>query len=138
MTLTVNIPNSLYHYTTKFGLIAIIESKVLYPSLDRGDGTDIKYGEGQYFTNISPDIIDCMSQSQMTSTQIESGQISLIQLAGRIMAGTLTLDRFYYFIELNVSELIIDQTDNPYTFIRKSKVDLDISNLIIRSGATLK
>jgi hypothetical protein len=136
--LTVNIPNSLYHYTTESSLLAIIESKVLYPSLDRGDGTDIKYGEGQYFTNISPDIIACMSQSQMTSIQIESGQISLIQLAGRIMAGTLTLDRFYYFIEFNVSALIIDRTDNPYTFIHKSKVDLDISNLIIRSGNTLK
>jgi HYD1 signature containing ADP-ribosyltransferase len=92
---TANIPSSLYHYTTEFGLLAIIESKVLYPSLDRGDGTDIKYGEGQYFTNISPDTIACVSQSQMTSTQTESGQISLIQLAGRIMSGTLTLDRFY-------------------------------------------
>jgi hypothetical protein len=136
--LTVNIPNSLYHYTTESSLLAIIESKVLYPSLDRGDDTDVKYGEGQYFTNISPDIIACMSQSQMTSTQRESGQISLIQLAGRIMAGTLTLDRFDYFIEFNVSNLIIDRTDNPYTFMHKSKVNLDVSNLIIRSGNTLK
>jgi hypothetical protein len=136
--LTVSILNNLYHYTTESSLLGIIESKVLYPSLDRGDGTDIKYGEGQYFTNISPDTIACMSQSQMTSNQIESGQISLIQLAGRIMAGTLTLDRFYCFIEFDVSSLVIDLTDNPYTFIHRSQVNLDVSNLIIRSGDTLE
>ena len=136
--MTVSIPNNLYHYTTESSLLGIIESKVLYPSLDRGDGTDIKYGEGQYFTNISPDTIACMSQSQMTSTQIEAGQISLIQLAGRTMAGTLTLDRFYCFIEFDVSSLVINRTDNPYTFIHKSQINLDISNLIIRSGDTLK
>jgi hypothetical protein len=115
-----------------------MESRVLRPSLDRGDNTDVKYGEGQYFTNISPDIITCESRSQMTSTQVESGQISLRQLAGRIMAGTLTLDRFYYFLELDVSSLIIDCTDSPYIYLHRSNTDLDVSNLIIRFGNTLE
>jgi HYD1 signature containing ADP-ribosyltransferase len=135
--LTVNIPDRLYHYTTEYGLLAIMESRILRPSLDRGDNTDVKYGEGQYFTNIPPDIIICESRSQMTSTQVESGQISLRQLAGRIMAGTLTLDRFYYFLELDVSGLIIDYTD-PYIYLHRSKTNLDVSNLIIRSGNTLE
>ena len=116
-----------------------MESGVLKPSLDRGNNTDVKYGEGQYFTNISPDIITCESRSQMTSTQVESGQISLRQLAGRIMAGTLTLDRFYCFLKLDVSSLIIDSTDdNPYIYLQNSNTNLDISNLIIRSGNTLE
>jgi HYD1 signature containing ADP-ribosyltransferase len=136
--LTVNIPNSLYHYTTESGLLGIMESGVLRPSLDRGNNTDVKYGEGQYFTNISPDIITCESRSQMTSKQLESGQISLRQLAGRIMAGTLTLDKFYCFLELDVSSLIIECTDEPCIYLHKSKTNLDISNLIIRSGNTLK
>jgi HYD1 signature containing ADP-ribosyltransferase len=136
--LIVNIPGILYHYTTEAGLLAIMESGVLRPSLDRGNNTDVKYGEGQYFTNISPDIITCESRSQMTSTQVESGQISLRQLAGRIMAGTLTLNRFYYFLELDVSGLIIDYTDNPYIYLHRSKTNLDVSDLIIRSGNTLE
>jgi hypothetical protein len=116
-----------------------MESRVLKPSLDRGNNTDVKYGEGQYFTNISPDIITCESRSQMTSIQLESGQISLRQLAGRIMAGTLALDKFYCFLELDVSSLTIDRADdNPYIYLHKSKTNLDISNLILRAGKTLE
>jgi hypothetical protein len=133
-----DIPDILYHYTTKSGLLAIMESGVLKPSLDRGNNTDVKYGEGQYLTNISPDIITCESKNEMTSEQVKSGQISLRQLAGRIMAGTLTLDRLSCFIELNVSSLIIDRADdNPYIYLYRSNTDLDISNLIIRVGNTL-
>jgi HYD1 signature containing ADP-ribosyltransferase len=136
--LIASIPDILYHYTTESGLLAIMESGVLKPSLDRGNNTDVKYGEGQYFTNISPDIITCESRSQMTSTQLESGQISLRQLAGRIMAGTLTLEKFYCFLELDVSRLKIDRTDEQCIYLHRSNTNLDVSTLIIRSGNTLK
>ena len=136
--LTVNIFNSFYHYTTESARIAIIESGVLRPSLDRGDNTDVRYGEGQYFTNIAPETIACRSRTEMTPTQIEAGQISLFQLANRIMRGTPSPEKLEYFIEFDVDNLsIIYSSQYEYIYFHESKIDLDISNRIIRSGKTL-
>ena len=148
--MTVNISNSLYHYTTEHSRLAIIKSGVLRPSLDSGDGNDIRYGEGQYFTNIAPEmiacrlsndndnlvprIIACQLSSEMTTAQKEAGKISLKQLSARIMDGAIVPWKFYCFIEFDVSNLVIESTENPHVYIHRSTVNLDISNLIIRSG----
>jgi hypothetical protein len=135
--LIVHTPNSLYHYTTKYGRLAIIESGVLRPSLPKSNRRDVLYGSGQYFTNISPEMIACKSITDMTLAQIESGQISLLQLSRRIMAGTQSLEKFCCFIQFDVSTLIIEDTENPCIYLHRSDIDIDISNLIIRSGDTL-
>jgi HYD1 signature containing ADP-ribosyltransferase len=136
--LIVNIPNSLYHYTTEYGLLAIIESRVLRPSLTKPNGRDVLLGEGQYLTNIAPETIACRSLTKMAPAQIESGQISLFQLANRIMRGTPSPEKLDYFIEFDVSKLIIiHSSEYEYIYVHKSKVDLDISNRIIRFGKTL-
>jgi hypothetical protein len=148
--LTANIPSRLYHYTTEIGRLAIIESKVLHPSLDRGDNTDVRYGEGQYFTNLAPEMIACKSNIidgskvsektacqlsiDMTDTQKEAGQISLKQLSARIMDGAIVPWKLYCFIEFDVSSLAIETTESPYIYIHRSKLDLEIGNLTIRSG----
>lgn len=150
--MTVNIPNRLYHYTTELARLAIIESKVLHPSLDRGNNRDVRYGEGQYFTNLAPEtiacklnIIDgnpiqttiaCQLSSDMTNAQKEAGQISLKQLSARIMDGAIVPWKLHCFVEFDVSNLIIEPTENPYVYIHKSKMNLEIGNLIIRSGET--
>ncbi len=136
--MAVSSPNSLYHYTTESSRLAIIESGVLYPSLEREDGRDALFGSGQYFTNIAPESIACRSIADMTSTQIANGQISLLQLFRRIMAGSVEPDKLSYYIEFDVGDLEIESTENPYIYIHRSTIDLNISNLIIRSGETLK
>jgi HYD1 signature containing ADP-ribosyltransferase len=150
--LTLTIPNRLYHYTTELGLLGIIKSKTLYPSLDRGDNTDVRYGEGQYFTNLAPEMIACRFRiedenlvpkmiacqlsSDMTDEQKEAGQISLKQLSARIMDGAIVPWKLYCFIEFDVSSLRIEPTESEYIYLHRSKIDLDISKLIIRSGET--
>jgi hypothetical protein len=111
---------------------------VLYPSLEREDGRDALFGSGQYFTNIAPELVVCKSRADMTSAQIANGQISLLQLFRRIMAGSVEPDKLFCFLEIDVSDLAIESTENPYIYIHRSTNDLDISNLIIRSGETLK
>jgi hypothetical protein len=135
--LPVNISNSLYHYTTEYGRLAIIESGVLRPSLVRKDGRDALYGSGQYFTNISPDLIICESREDLTPAQKEAGQISLEQLSYRIMGGVGSPERLAYFIEFDVSTLIIEIPGSRYICLHRNEVNLDIRNLIIRSGRTI-
>ena len=150
--MNLNSPNRLYHYTTELGRLAIIKSKALYPSLDRGDNADVRYGEGQYFTNLAPEMIACRLRiedenlvptmiacqlsSDMTNEQKEAGQISLRQLSARIMDGAIVPWKLYCFIEFDVSNLIIEPTESEYIYLHKSKIELDISKLIIRSGET--
>jgi HYD1 signature containing ADP-ribosyltransferase len=137
-TLATNIYNSLYHYTTEYSLLAIIESRLLRPSLTKPNGRDILLGEGQYFTDIAPETIACRSRTEMTPMQIESGQLSLFQLGNRIMSGTPSPEKLDCFIEVDVANLIIIHSSQyEYIYFHESKIDLDISNRIIRSGKTL-
>jgi hypothetical protein len=135
--LPVNISNSLHHYTTESGLLAIIESGMLHPSLERKDGRDALYGSGQYFTNISPDIIVCESKEDLTLMQKEAGQICIEQLSYRIIGGVGSPERLACFIEFDVSNLTIEIPGTRYICLHRSEVDLDITNLIIRSGKTI-
>jgi HYD1 signature containing ADP-ribosyltransferase len=135
--LIAHTPSRLYHYTTAHNRLAIIESGVLHPSLEREDSMDALFGSGQYFTNLAPEIVVCKSRANMTLAQIASGQISLLQLFCRIMAGSVEPDKLFCYIEFDVSKLAIESTENPYIYLNRSAIDLSISNLIIRSGETL-
>jgi hypothetical protein len=75
---------------------------------------------------------------ELTLEQIASGQISLLQLFRRIMAGSVEPEKLFCYIEVNVSGLVIESTENPYIYLHRSVIDLSISNLIIRSGETLQ
>jgi hypothetical protein len=136
--LPVNISNSLYHYTTEYGQLAIIESGVLRPSLMKPNGRDVLLGEGQYFTSIAPETIICRSITEMTSFQQQTGKLSLFQLANRIMRGTPSPEKLEYFIEIDTSNLITKQSSEyEYIYIHESSINLEISNRIIRWGKTL-
>jgi HYD1 signature containing ADP-ribosyltransferase len=136
--LAPSIPNHLYHYTSESSRFAIIESKILFPSLEREDGMDALFGSGQYFTNIAPELVVSKSRANITPEQIANGQISLLQLFRRIMAGSVEPEKLFCYIEIDVSGLSIESTENPYIYIHRSVIDLNISNLIIRSGETLQ
>jgi hypothetical protein len=44
----------MYHYTTKAGLAAILQSRQLLPSLRANNPKDARYGDGQYVSDIVP------------------------------------------------------------------------------------
>jgi HYD1 signature containing ADP-ribosyltransferase len=96
--MTAAIPHSLYHYTTESGLLGIMESKILHPSLDQAGRLTI-FGSGQYFTTVAPEMIACIEtsacqrRSDLTQVHKASGKISLIQLSGRIMDGAMAIER---------------------------------------------
>lgn len=46
--------NVLYHYTNEKGMKGIIESGELKPSLKANNPKDVRYGDGQYLTDIMP------------------------------------------------------------------------------------
>jgi HYD1 signature containing ADP-ribosyltransferase len=136
--LAASISNHFYHYTSESSRFAVVESKIIFPSLEREDGMDALFGSGQYFTNIAPELVVSKSRANMTPEQIANGQISLLQLFRRIMAGSVESEKLFCYIEIDVSGLSIKSTENPYIYIHRSVIDLNISNLIIRSGETLQ
>ena len=107
------------------------------PSLIRKNGRDALYGSGQYFTNIPPDIIVCTWREELTPGQKEAGKICLEQLSYRIMGGVGSPERLTCFIEFDVSNLTIEIPGIRHICLHRNEVDLDIRNLIIRSGRTL-
>jgi hypothetical protein len=115
-----------------------MESRVLKPSFRKKNGRDALIGSGQYFTDIAPEKVICESQREMTSAQRDGDWLSLRQLSYHIMGGSVILEKMYYFIEFDVSNLILKQsTERPHIYLHESEVDLDIDDLIIRWGRTL-
>jgi hypothetical protein len=129
---------SLYHYSTEYGQLAIIESRVPKPSFRKKNGRDALIGSGQYFTDIAPEKVICKSQREMTPEQREGDWLSLMQLSYNIMGGSSVIKKVFYFIEFDVSNLTLKQSiERPHIYLHESEVDLDIDNLIIRWGRTL-
>jgi hypothetical protein len=115
-----------------------MESRVLKPSFLKKNGRDALIGSGQYFTDIAPEKVICESQAQMTPEQKEGDWLSLRQLSYNIMGGSRVLKKVFYFIEFDVSNLILKQSiEKPHIYLHESEADLDINDLIIRWGKTL-
>lgn len=61
---TEQSPKYLYHYTSDEGLVAILKSQELLPS--REEVADAQWGDGQYFTDISPFDTETRSAYQLS------------------------------------------------------------------------
>ena len=59
----------------------------------------------------------------MSLAQIESGQISLLQLFRPIVAGSVEPEKLSCYIEFDVSRLVIESTENPYIYLHRSTID---------------
>ncbi len=44
----------MYHYTSETGYQGIIQSKSIHPSLKANNPKDVRFGEGQYISDIVP------------------------------------------------------------------------------------
>ncbi|TMQ33917.1 MAG: hypothetical protein E6K70_10495 [Planctomycetota bacterium] len=107
----------LYHYTDEAGLNAILTSGFLNPSLASTSRNDVRYGDGQYLTDIEPDT--------MTAAQLSR------DLIGHPFAGR----RFTHYLAIEVAELQVVE-GRACVFVIRNDQPLEISSRLVRSGAS--
>jgi RHS repeat-associated protein len=106
--------NTLYHYTNLNGLAGILYSGQILPSLGADNPRDARYGDGQYFSDISPWLYNPR------------------QLASRFI--NVPNDyRFTHFIEIDITGLNIERHKNG-VFVHPSQEPLCIINRVESFG----
>ena len=120
-----NIPSVLYHYTSHEGLAGIMATQMILPSL--GSGPNAYFGEGVYFTDISP------AQAAATSPY---------QLSRALTISPWNNEKMMAFVAVDVSGLAIKRVSKVYSntygpasiYLYHSVAPLDISERLISSG----
>ncbi len=126
-------PRTLYHYTSEEGLVGILQSDSLNPSLKE---PNIVFGKGQYFTDIAPEQIIGRVVADLTQDEIDQGFISFSQLARAIYGKPFGIGgRFRAFLEIDVTGLPLENPDSNI-FLLPGTNPLDVSSRIIRFGGT--
>jgi len=112
------IPPVLYHYTNDAGMNGILESEVLNPSLKELNPNDVRYGNGQYLSDIAP------------------GTMTPAQLSRAFINNPFQGARYTNFIEIDTAGLNIIQ-GRPGVYVVPNEVPLDLSGRITNSGQVL-
>lgn len=105
----------LYHYTNEAGAAGIVDSASINPSLWRVGTKDVRYGNGQYVSDLVPG----------TKTP---GQLSR-EFLGRPFHG----DRFTHYIEIDATGLGAIQ-GRPGVYVIPNEVPLDLTGRLLGSG----
>ena len=107
--------DKLYHYTSDEGIEGIVSSGQMRPSLKANNPKDARYGNGQYFTDISP------------------GTLTNPQLSSKFITIPFQGNKFSNYIEIDATGLgVVKERDGVFV-VPNDKV-LDISNRIIDYG----
>jgi RHS repeat-associated protein len=126
-----NDQESYYHYTSKANLELILASQQL---LSSSGSIYARHGSGQYFTEISPEMIAATTISQLTPEQIKAGKISLGQLGHRLFGSAIRIGKkFEAFIEVDLTGCnVINPL--PFIYLVPNNAPLDLRDRIIRFG----
>jgi hypothetical protein len=109
------IPPKLYHYTNEKGMQGILNSKELRPSLKSVNPKDVRYGNGQYLSDIKP------------------GTKTPDQLSRLFINNPFQGRRYTHFIEISTKELhIIEGRTGVY--VVPNETSLNVSGRITASG----
>jgi hypothetical protein len=119
---------TLYHYTSEASSQGIRDSGQLLPSLNPRNA---RYGPGQYFTDIAPEMI-----GGRTLANTPAGKLSLGQLARRLFGQPFAGRKLDAFLEVEVSGLAVRQVA-PNIFLLEQRTALDVVGRIVRHGLTL-
>lgn len=104
----------LYHYTNQSGMEGILQTKVIKPSLKELNPKDVRYGNGQYLSDIVP--------GTKTPSQL-----------GRQFINVPNKHKYTHYVAIDVSGLdAIKGRDG--VFVVRGDTDLDISDRIVSSG----
>ncbi len=126
-------PRTLYHYTSEEGLVGILQSDSLNPSLNE---PNITYGKGQYFTDIAPEQIIARVLADLNQDEIDQGFVSFSQLARIIKGKPFGIGASLRgFLEIDVTGLPLENPA-PNIFLLPGTNPLDVSSRIIRFGGT--
>lgn len=104
----------LYHYTNEAGMNGIVESGELNPSLWRQGTKDVRYGEGQYLTDIEP------------------GTLPPANIA-RELIGVPNKYKFTHYVEVDTMGLPV-VVGRPGAFVVRGTTPLDLTGRILGSG----
>jgi hypothetical protein len=105
----------LFHYTDEIGLQGILNTETLHPSTFARNPNDVRYGDGQYFSDIPP---RHRTPSQLSPTFLN------IPFLGR---------KFTRFIEIDATGLNVIQGRNG-VFVLRNDRPLDLSGRIVSWG----
>ena len=119
---------TLYHYTSEAGSQGIRDTGELLPSLNPRNA---RYGPGQYFTDIAPEMI-----GGRTLATTAPGKLSLGQLARRLFGQPFAGRKLDAFLEVEISGLAVRQVA-PNIFLVEGRTALDVIGRIVRHGPTL-
>lgn len=106
---------TLYHYTTRHNLAAILSTETLRPSLQAVNPKDVRHGDGQYLSDIVP------------------GNRSPGQLAYVFLNDPRGWRRFTHYLEIDVTGLTVVE-GRPGVLVIPNTQDLDLSGRIGASG----
>ncbi|RQM50359.1 hypothetical protein EHZ19_03995 [Paraburkholderia bannensis] len=112
-------PATLYHYTNEAAMNAILESEALNPSLKALNPNDVRYGNGQYLSDIPP------------------GTMTPAQLSRAFVNNPFQGARYSNFVAVDVTGLNVVQ-GRPGVYVVPNEIPLDISGRITGSGAVTK
>lgn len=104
----------LYHYTNEVGMNGILESGQLNPSLWRAGTKDVRYGEGQYLTDITP------------------GSLPPANIAQKLI-GVPNKYKFTHYVEIDTMGMPV-VVGRPGAFVIRNTSPLDVGGRVIGSG----
>jgi HYD1 signature containing ADP-ribosyltransferase len=107
---------TLFHYTDARGLQGVLSARILFASKKTTSPRDVRYGNGQYLTDIPP--------GTMTSAQLSR------VLLGHPFGG----GRFSHFVEIDVAGLQI-VSGRRHVFVIPNEDSLDLIGRLVRYGA---
>jgi hypothetical protein len=108
-------PSTLYHYTNEAGMEGIKSSGVINPSTAAKNPRDVRYGDGQYFSDIAP------------------GTKTPAQLSKAFINNPYQGKKFNHFVAINVEGLEVTQ-GRPGVYVIRNTTPLDVSTRIVGSG----
>lgn len=109
------IPTRLFHYTDESAAARIHASEELFPSLRSVNPKDVRYGDGQYLTDIAP------------------GSKTPAQLSRALIGNPFQGRRFTHFVEIDVSGLHVLR-GRKGIFVIPNTRPLDLAGRILRIG----
>lgn len=115
---TSAVPQTLWHYTRRANAEAIVESRVLLPSLRADKPQDARYGDGQYMTDIPP------------------GTRSRSQLSKLLVGVPFAAPRFTHYVEVDVTGLEVVRC-REHVFLIPGCAPLVLERRILGWGANV-
>jgi RHS repeat-associated protein len=109
------LEESLYHYTNEEGLTGILNDMAINPSTKAINPADVRYGDGQYLSDIVP------------------GTKTPAQLSREFIGNPFQGQKYTHFIELDVRGLNAVQ-GRPGVFVIRNESPLNITGRVLSSG----